>query len=96
MASTYLDLRAITNLSGRKIRVRTDKSVIAYPSVWPLARRTILVGICFPSIPWPMTGASPDRARSGLYSEPLDAGYEAGSYPEPVGGLGCSTSFRVR
>jgi hypothetical protein len=37
--STYLDLRAITNLSGRKIRVMTDKSVIAYPSVWPLARR---------------------------------------------------------
>jgi hypothetical protein len=22
--------------------------------------------------------------------------YEAGSYPEPVGGLGCSTSFCVR
>ena len=37
MASTYLDLRAITNLSGRKIRVMTDKSVIAYPSVWPFS-----------------------------------------------------------
>ncbi len=55
MASTYLDLRAITNLSGRKIRVMTDKSVIAYPSVWPLARGAILVRICFPPIPWPMT-----------------------------------------
>jgi hypothetical protein len=32
----------------------TDKSVIAYSSVWPLARRAI-IGICFPPIPWPMT-----------------------------------------
>ena len=32
----------------------TDKLVIAYFSVWPLARRAI-VGISFPPIPWPMT-----------------------------------------
>jgi len=29
----YLDLRAITSLSGRKIRVITDKSAIAYSSM---------------------------------------------------------------
>ncbi len=33
----------------------TDKSVIAYSSVLPLARCAI-IGISFPPIPWPMTG----------------------------------------
>ena len=32
----------------------TDKSVIAYSSVWPLARRAI-IGMYFPPISWPMT-----------------------------------------
>ena len=32
-----LDLRAITDLSGRTIRVMTGESVIAYPSVWPFS-----------------------------------------------------------
>jgi hypothetical protein len=35
----------------------TDKLIIAYSSVWPLARRAI-IGISFPPIPWPMTVAS--------------------------------------
>jgi len=38
----------------------TDKSVIAYSSVWPLARRAI-IGISFPPIPWPMTPTAPER-----------------------------------
>ena len=33
----------------------TDKSVIAYSSILPLARRAI-IGKYFPPIPWPMTG----------------------------------------
>ena len=44
-----LDLRAITDLSGRKIRVMTDKSVIAYPSIWPFARCTIFNWDMFPA-----------------------------------------------
>jgi len=32
----------------------TDKLVIAYSSVWPLARCAI-IGISFPPIPWSMT-----------------------------------------
>ncbi len=34
--------------------VMTDKLVIAYSSIWPLARCAV-IGISFPPIPWPMT-----------------------------------------
>ena len=38
--------------------VMTDKLVIAYSSVWPLAR-CVITGISFPPIPWPMTAGPP-------------------------------------
>jgi len=55
MASTYLDLRAITRCEAarsgddRQARHRLLQRLA-------LARRAILIGISFPPIPWPMTG----------------------------------------
>jgi hypothetical protein len=54
VASTYLDLRAITSLSGRKFWAMTDESVIAYSSVWPFSETRHFSRDTFPPIPWPM------------------------------------------
>ena len=51
--------------------VMTDKLVIAYSSVWPLARRAI-IGISFPPIPWPMT-ATPNYVHHAIKLEVLTA-----------------------